>query len=191
MPTLSVSKWHSASAQNPEWTKELESLLFKVGWKKRHMHNHYKMRRSPWYLATDVDVVLTRWRLARIEHLSFPVFHSFFMPIQERHAENLHTYGQTSVPLWILDRNQWSTRLHLQLGEEQRVVTMTFLICISNPTAVPFPPPAFLYHLLCHCIGNLILNFWSLESSGAAWPCWHLILDFWPPEPWENKFLLF
>ena len=30
-----------------------------------------------------------------------------------------------------------------------------------------------------------------LESSDMAWPCWHLDLDFYPPELCRNKFLLF
>ena len=82
----------------------------------------------------------------------------FLISIQERHAKNLHRYGQMSVPLWILNGNQQSTRLHIQLGEEPRVVSVSLLICISNHRAAPSPPPS-LCDLPCYHAGNLILNF--------------------------------
>ncbi|MXQ84255.1 hypothetical protein E5288_WYG014182 [Bos mutus] len=76
----------------------------------------------------------------------------------ERHAKNLHRYGQMSVPLWILNGNQQSTRLHIQLGEEPRAASVSLLICISNHRAAPSPPPS-LCDLPCYRAGNLILNF--------------------------------
>ena len=85
-------------------------------------------------------------------------FTAFFIPIQERHAKNLQRYGQTSVPLWILNGNQQLTRLYIQLGEEPRVVSVALLICISNHTAALSPAPS-LCDLPCHRAGNLILNF--------------------------------
>ena len=29
------------------------------------------------------------------------------------------------------------------------------------------------------------------EPSEGTWPCWHLSFDFWSPDLWETKFLLF
>lgn len=31
----------------------------------------------------------------------------------------------------------------------------------------------------------------SLGSSEGVWPCWHLDFGPWPPEQWDDKFLLF
>ena len=95
-------------------------------------------------------------------------FTAFLISIQERHAKNLHRYGQMSVPLWILNGNQQSTRLHIQLGEEPRVVSVSLLICISNHRAAPSPPPS-----LCAQNGLLHPEFprmiVSQDQSGPWW----------------------
>lgn len=89
-------------------------------------------------------------------------FNSLFIHIQQKIANNLHINGQILVPLLILDGNQWSTRTHLHLGGEWRVVSMGSWPVLQLHIMPVFQSLTLLYLLLCLNIGRLVLNFiWS------------------------------
>lgn len=128
-----------------------------------------------WFSIVGVVVwMVVPQQICPLEPVMWPYFEKAFL--------------QTELSEGFRDKTIWVIRVHLKstivfLSETEEKTEKTVWtwrerleLCFRLPGAAVARK------------GKEGFSYGSLEEM---WPCWHLISDFWSPEWWENKFLLF